>query len=90
MIRLIILEPGLPMLRKAFLAIYRPALGGLERYFTLSFAVGTNGLMHLSWAKVPSAAKSTVTHVNFSDRKKFLHNIKNGHSIKSYVLKKNL
>jgi hypothetical protein len=65
-----ILIPGLPVLREAFLAIYRPALGGLERYFTLYFAVGANGLMHLSWAEVPPAAKSTVTHVNFSVRKK--------------------
>jgi hypothetical protein len=62
--------PGLPVLWEAFLAIYRPALGGLERYFTLYFAVGANGLMHLSWTGAPPAAKSTVTHVNFSVRKK--------------------
>jgi hypothetical protein len=67
-----ILEPWLPVLGEAFLAIYRPALGGLERYFTLYFAVGANGLMHLSWAEVPPAAKSTVAHVNFSVREKIL------------------
>jgi hypothetical protein len=67
-----VLKPWLPVLGEAFLAIYRPALGGLERYFTLYFAVGANGLVHLSWAEVPSAAKSTVTHVNFSVRDKIL------------------
>jgi hypothetical protein len=70
-VRLIdILVPGLPMLWEAFLAIYRPALGGLERYFALNLAVGAYGLMHLSRAEVPPTPKFTKTHVNFSVRKK--------------------
>lgn len=67
-----ILEPWLPVLGEAFLAIYRPAFGGLERYFTLYLAVGANGLVHLSWAsETPSASKSTVSHVDFQSEKKF-------------------
>jgi hypothetical protein len=53
---------------KAILAIYGPAFGGLERYLTLYFTVCTNSLVHLSWAEIPTAAKSTITHVDFSFR----------------------
>ncbi len=56
------LEPGLPVLGKAILAIDRPALGGLERYFTFFSAVGANGLVHFPWAEVSRTPKSTVSH----------------------------
>jgi hypothetical protein len=58
------------MLWEAFLAIYGPALGGPEWYFTLNLAVGANGLVHLSRAEIPPTPKFTKTHVNFSVRKK--------------------
>jgi hypothetical protein len=57
-----VLKPWFPVLWKTFLAIYRPALGRLKRYFALYFAVGANGLVHLSRATVSWATKSTVTH----------------------------
>jgi hypothetical protein len=60
------LVPGLPVLGEAFLAINRPALGGLEGYFTFITAIRTSRLVHFSWAKISSAAKSFVTHLNFS------------------------
>src|SRR5208337_1697364 len=63
-----VLEPGLPVLWKTVLAINRPALGGLERYFTFFLAVGAYGLVHLSWAGVSPVIKSTVTHFNYSCR----------------------
>ncbi len=60
------------MLGEAFLAIYRPVLAGLERHFTFFFTVGTNGLVHLSWApEAPATPKSTVSHDNFSVRAKY-------------------
>jgi len=54
---------------EAILAIYRPALGGLEGYFTFFTAVGANGLVHLSWAiEISPATISTVSHFNISIR----------------------
>jgi hypothetical protein len=60
------LVPGLPVLREAVLAIYRPAFGRLEGYFALLLAFRTCGLMHFSGTEVPPAAKSVVIHFNFS------------------------
>lgn len=59
------------MLGEAIPAIHGPAFGGLERHFTLYFTICTNGLVHLSWAEAPSAAKSAITHVDFSFRAMF-------------------
>jgi hypothetical protein len=57
------------VLRKTVLAVHRPALGGLERYFTFFTAVGANGLVHLSWAiEISPAPESTVSHDKFSCR----------------------
>jgi hypothetical protein len=81
-----ILEPWLPVLGETFLAIYRPALGGLERYFTLYFAVGANGLVHLSRTEASPVTKSTITHINYSCRLYSANINRNGHSINSYVL----
>ena len=64
------------MLWKTVLAIYRPALGGLEGYFTFFTAVGANGLVHLSWAiEISPAPKSTVSHFKFSCRKLFCNGV---------------
>ena len=76
------------MLREAFLAIYRPVPAGLEGHFAFLLAVGTNGLVHLSWAsEITSASKSTVSHDNFSIGILTPHTKGAGYSIKGYVLK---
>jgi len=68
------LIPGLPVLREAFLAIYRPVFAGLERHFTFFFAVGANGLVHFPWAsKAAATPKTTVSHDRFSVRVFTLH-----------------
>jgi len=65
----LILEPGLPVLGEAFLAIYRPVLAGLKRHFTFFFTVRTNSFVHFPWASVAtSTPKSTVSHVKYSVR----------------------
>jgi|SRR5271157_832255 len=64
-----VLEPGLPVLWKTVLAINRPALGGLERYFTFFTAICASCLVHFSWtAKASAAPESTVSHLNYSCR----------------------
>jgi hypothetical protein len=76
------------VLREAFLAIYRPVPAGLEGHFTFLLAVGTNGLVHLSWAsEITSASKSAVSHDNFSIGILTPHTKKTMYTIKSYVLK---
>ena len=52
------------MLLEAVAAVYRPALGGLERYLALLPAVRTFRLMHLSGAtKAPAPVSVSVSHV---------------------------
>jgi len=63
------LEPWLPVLLEAVLAIYRPAFCRLEGYFTLIFAVGARCLVHFPGAiEISPATKSTVSHCKFSVR----------------------
>ncbi len=52
------------MLLEAVAAVYRPALGGLERYLALLPAVRAFRLMHLSGAtKAPAPVSVSVSHV---------------------------
>ena len=67
-----VLKPGLPVLLEAVLAINRPAISRLERYFTFLLTFGTGCLCHFSGATIPSAAVSVVIHFIYSCRILFL------------------
>jgi hypothetical protein len=52
------------MLLVAIPAVYRAALGGLERYLAILAAVGALGLVHLSGAtEAPASLPVTISHV---------------------------
>ena len=53
------LEPGFPVLGEAVAAIYRPALGRLERNFTFLSTVRTGCLCHFAGTEVSGAPVST-------------------------------
>ncbi len=75
------------MFLEAILAIYRPALGWLEGYFTFIFTIGTSCLVHFSWAiEISTASKSTVSHFKFSYRALHSAHFKGEHSIYTYVI----
>ena len=75
------------MFLEAILTIYRPALGGLEGYFTFIFAVGASCLVHFPGAvEITPASKSTVSHFNISVRAFYSAHSKGEPSIYTYVL----
>jgi hypothetical protein len=81
------LEPGLPVLGEAVLAIDGPAIRGLEGNFTFFTAVRTSCLVHFSRAAEAaprSAPKSAVSHCNYSCRLNLQYD-KHEHNIKTYV-----